>query len=70
MKTYPEDTFGQLGWIVSFWNVNQIIGTIGGLSFLTAIFFLATTENESLAPKKFANETLSLSEIWSEGYYE
>jgi hypothetical protein len=63
-KIYPDGTFED---IVSFpFNAERIVAIVVGVVLLSGIFFLATTDNESIAPKKFANEKLSLSEIWSE----
>lgn len=63
-QIYPDGTFED---IISFpFNADRIIGIVVGVVLLSGIFFLATTDSESMAPKKFANEKLSLSEIWSE----
>jgi hypothetical protein len=63
-KIYPDGTFED---IVSFpFNTDRIVAIVVGVVFLSGIFFLATIDNESLAPKKFANEKQSLSQIWSE----
>jgi len=63
-QIYPDGTFED---IISFpFNADRIIGIVVGVVLLSGMFFLATTDSESMAPKKFANEKLSLSEIWSE----
>lgn len=63
-QIYPGGTFED---IITFpFNSERIIGVVVGVVLLSGIFFLATTNNELIAPKKFANEKLSFSEIWSE----
>jgi len=63
-KIYPEGTFED---IISFpFNTERVVGIVVGVVLLSGMFFLATTDNESIAPKKFANEKVSLREIWAE----
>lgn len=63
-KIYPEGTFED---IISFpFNTERVVGIVVGVVLLSGMFFLATTDNKSIAPKKFANEKVSLREIWTE----
>lgn len=63
-EIYPEGTFED---IVSFpFNTERIVAIVCGVVLLSGIFFLTTTDNESMAPKKFTNEKVTLGEIWTE----
>lgn len=63
-KIYSDETFEDIN-LFPF-KTDRIVGIVVGVVLLSGIFFLATSDNESIAPKKFANEKQSLSEIWSE----